>query len=47
LNFVIAHPLQTLANEAISAMIRAYDGGPDFPPQAISLPFEIYTPENL
>jgi LacI family transcriptional regulator len=47
LNFVIAHPLQTLANEAIAAMIRAYDGGPNFPPQAISLPFEIYTSENL
>jgi LacI family transcriptional regulator len=46
-NFLITHPLQNLAHEAIAAMIRAYDGGPDFAPQTISLPFEIYTPENL
>jgi LacI family transcriptional regulator len=47
LNFLICHPLEPLAREAIAAMIRAADGGPDFPPQSISLPFEIYTPENL
>jgi LacI family transcriptional regulator len=47
INFLISHPLQTLAHEAITAMIRAFDGGSDFPPQSISLPFEIYTPENL
>ena len=47
LNFLITHPMQTLAHEAIAAMIRAFDGGPDFPPQTISLPFEIYTSENL
>ena len=47
INFLISHPLQALAHEAIAAMIRAPDGGPDFPPQSISLPFEIYTPENL
>jgi len=47
LDFVIAHPLATLAREAIAAMIRAFEGGADFPPQSISLPFEIYTPENL
>ena len=47
INFLISHPLQTLAHEAIAAMIRAFEGGPDFPPQSISLPFEIYTPENL
>lgn len=47
INVLISHPLQTLAHEAIGAMIRAFDGGPDFPPQSISLPFEIYTPENL
>jgi LacI family transcriptional regulator len=46
-NFLISHPLQTLAHEAIAAMLRAFDGGPDFPPQSISLPFEIYTPENI
>jgi len=47
INFLISHPLETLAHEAIAAMIRAVGGGPDFPPQSISLPFEIYTPENL
>ena len=47
INFLISHPLQMLAHEAIAAMIRAFEGGPDFPPQSISLPFEIYTPENL
>ena len=47
INFLICHPLQTLAHEAIAAMIRAFDGGPDFPPQSIALPFDIYTPENL
>jgi LacI family transcriptional regulator len=47
INLLISHPLQALAHEAIAAMIRAFDGGPDFPPQSISLPFEIYTSENL
>lgn len=46
-NFLISHPFEMLASEAIGAMIRAFDGGPDFPPESISLPFEIYTPENL
>jgi LacI family transcriptional regulator len=47
IDFLISHPLPTLAQEAIAAMLRAFDGGPDFPPQSISLPFEIYTPENI
>ena len=47
LNFVISHPLEALARETLAAMIRAFDGGADFPPQSISLPFEIFTPENL
>ncbi len=47
INFIIAHPLENLAQEAIAAMIRCFDGGPDFPPESISLPFDIYTPENL
>lgn len=47
LNFVIAHPLNLLAEEALTAMLQAVDGGPSFPPQSINLPFEIYTPENL
>ncbi len=47
INFLISHPLHTLGHELIAAMIRTFDSGPDFPPQSISLPFEIYTPENL
>ncbi len=47
IDFLISHPLQALAGEAIAAMIRAVEGGPDFPPQSIAPPFEIYTPENL
>ena len=47
INFLISHPLQALAHEAVAAMIRAFEGGPDFPPQSIALPFELYTPENL
>jgi LacI family transcriptional regulator len=47
LNFMIAHPLETLARDTLAAMIRSFDGGADFPPQSISLPFEVYTPENL
>ncbi len=47
INLVLSQPLQLMANEIIAAMIRAFEGGPDFPPQSISLPFEIYTPENL
>jgi LacI family transcriptional regulator len=47
LNFIISHPLARMAKESIEAMIRATENGPDFPPQTIHLPFEIYTPENL
>ncbi len=47
LKLVIAHPLQAMAHESIAAMIRAVDNGPDFPPQSISLPFDMYTSENL
>ncbi len=47
LNFVIAHPIERLAQTAIDAMIRAKESGPDFPPQSINLPFDIFTSENL
>jgi LacI family transcriptional regulator len=46
-NFLMSHPLQAMANETIAAMIRAAEGGEGFAPQSISLPFEIYTSENL
>jgi LacI family transcriptional regulator len=47
INFLLSQPIQTVAQETIAAMIRAHDGGPDFPPQSISLPFDIYTSENI
>jgi LacI family transcriptional regulator len=47
LNFLISHPLKTMASEIISGMIRAHDGGPDFAPQSIVLPFELCTRENI
>lgn len=46
-DFVIAQPINLLTKETFIAMIKAYENGPDFPPQSISLPFEIYTRENL
>ena len=45
--YLSAATLQVLAREAIAAMIRAFDGGPDLPLQSISLPFEIYALESL
>ncbi len=47
INMLLSLPLQNMAKEAIAAMIRCFDGGPDFPPESVSLPFDIYTPENL
>jgi LacI family transcriptional regulator len=47
MDLLITHPMQNLADQAIAAMIRACEGGAEFQPQAITLPFEIYTPENL
>lgn len=46
-NLIISHPLLHMAQETIAAMIRSFDGGADFPPQSISLPFDLYTPENI
>ena len=47
INVLLSHPIEALAQETIAAMIRAHDGGADFPPQSISLPFEFFTSENL
>jgi LacI family transcriptional regulator len=47
LNFLFGHPIAKQAQETIDAMIRATSFGADVPPQSISLPFEIFTPENL
>jgi LacI family transcriptional regulator len=47
LNFLFSHPIERQVQETIDAMIRATSFGADVPPQSISLPFEIFTPENL
>jgi LacI family transcriptional regulator len=47
LNLLISHPMTRLGEAAIAAMIQSFDGGADFPPASISLPFDIYTSENL
>jgi LacI family transcriptional regulator len=47
INVLLSHPIQVMAQETIAAMIRAYDASPDYPPEVMSLPFEIYTAENL
>jgi LacI family transcriptional regulator len=47
LNFLMSHPLQAMATETISEMIRVHDGGSAYSPQAVTLPFEIFTPENF
>jgi LacI family transcriptional regulator len=47
INFLISHPMTQLGGAAITAMIQTLDGGADFPPPSISLPFDIYTSENL
>jgi LacI family transcriptional regulator len=47
LNFLFGHPMGRQARETIDAMIRATSLSPDVPPQTITLPFEILTPENL
>jgi len=47
LTMAISHPLDTLARETISAMIRAKKAGPAFGAQNVTLGFEIYTSENV
>ncbi len=47
LNFLISHPMTRLGEAAIAAMIQAFDGGAEFPPASISLPFDVHTSENL
>ena len=47
INFVIAQPIPAMTRKTISAMIRAYENGSEFPPESISLPFDIFTRENI
>ena len=47
LNFLLSHPMQNFAQETVNSIIRSFDGGAEFSPQSILLPFEVYTSENI
>lgn len=47
LTMAIAHPLQRLAEAALSGMVNAIKAGPGAGKQTIVLPFDIYTRENI
>jgi LacI family transcriptional regulator len=46
-NFLMSHPLQAIAAETILEMVRVHDAGPTSSLQIITLPFDIFTSENL
>ena len=47
LTMVISHPMETFARETIATMIKAKAAGARAGAQQITLPFEIYTSENV
>ena len=48
IDLVIGTPVQRVAETAIEAMLRALEpGGPAVETAALTLPFELYTPENV
>ncbi len=47
INLLISHPLRTLAEQAVAAMIRSRDSNIEHPAPTILLPFEIHTSENI
>ncbi|MBO6727804.1 MAG: LacI family DNA-binding transcriptional regulator [Rhizobiaceae bacterium] len=47
LDVVIAHPVKSLAKETMIAMVGAIGRDPEFTLPTVSLPLEIYTPENI
>lgn len=47
INIVISYPLKHLAREAMIAMTGAVGIDPEFSLPSVSLPLEIYTPENI
>jgi len=47
INFLISHPMAQLGEAAMAAIIQAFESSADFPTQSISLPFDIFTSENL
>lgn len=47
LTLVISHPFSIIAREAVAALVRAKNAGPEAGSQSLFIPFEIYTSENL
>ena len=47
LKLVLAHRIDRLAETAVSAMVRATEEGKREPTLQLTLPFDVYTPENL
>ncbi len=44
---VISHPMQTLAREILTTMIKVKEIGPQDGAQRVALSSDLYTPENL
>lgn len=47
MDLVISHPMQKVAENLISTMVRAKRAGAEAGTQRTTLPFELYTPENI
>lgn len=47
LDLVISHPIQQMAQQTLESLIRAKRAGAGAGAQNVTLPFELYTPENL
>lgn len=47
LTLVISHPMQALARETLTTMIKVKEIGPHGGAQRVALSFDLYTPENL
>lgn len=47
LTMVISHPIETLARETITTLVKAKKAGADAGAQRVALGFEIYTSENV
>ena len=47
LTLVISHPMETLARETISAMVKAKSSGTELGAPNVTIDFEIFTSENV
>ena len=46
-DLVISHPLPALAEKTVDMMVRAIGAGKGFRPEMVTLPFELFTAENI